>query len=404
MEHNLVNAPEFLNYRVIRVSLLWRLHTSWNTFGERWKSIVGVSWKDWIEQCDLISTILILDEAQLIYAKEKKVDQNNMESANQFWMIVKSALQEMANIKIIMFAAYGYRSSNRIGFTTPVALPESNCKSLIDINFKRDELKRYIEKFCGNYFKNLDLPSVSKLYKYIWVVTKGHAGLIRHVLMSTENAMKKRIDTNHLYWDEIFKYLNSKDFDSSIYNNCRAVPKVSALSNEQISLCEDVYLNEKFFYPDSDENAMYLVRSGILIIEDCIYLSFAAPLLKRSFFQQNYGVQNSTDSTPTDLHHFIVKIFTVICNELSGKILRDTLGFGSDGRILEQTWQKEFYRIGTQVLGKGHFLSCDVEKRYWSRSRLKGGSPPALNPSQSKDDGSISLLNITTKFPTPRLR
>ncbi|PKY48519.1 hypothetical protein RhiirA4_422234 [Rhizophagus irregularis] len=49
-----------------------------------------------------------------------------------------------------------------------------------------------------------------------------------------------------------------------------------------------------------------------------------------------------------------------MCNELSGNILREMLGFGSDGRILEQTWQKEFYKIGTQVLGKDHFLSCKV--------------------------------------------
>ncbi|GET66202.1 uncharacterized protein OCT59_017869 [Rhizophagus irregularis] len=45
---------------------------------------------------------------------------------------------------------------------------------------------------------------------------------------------------------------------------------------------------------------------------------------------------------------------------LSGRILRDTLGFGSKGRIMEQQWQKEFYRIGTQVLGMDHFLSCEV--------------------------------------------
>ena len=59
-----------------------------------------------------------------------------------------------------------------------------------------------------------------------------------------------------------------------------------------------------------------------------------------------------------NLYHFIVKIFMAMCNELSGKILRETLGFGSDGRILEQTWQKEFYRIGTRVLGRVIF--CHV--------------------------------------------
>jgi hypothetical protein len=109
---------------------------------------------------------------------------------------------------------------------------------------------------------------------------------------------------------------------------------------------------------------VYLVKSGILIFNNNNNLTFAAPLLKRSFFQQYYGVQSSTDSTPRDLHHFIVKLFTVMCNELSGKILRGTFGSGSDERILEQTWQKKFYRIGTQVLGRDHFLSCEVGARF----------------------------------------
>jgi hypothetical protein len=310
---------------------------------------------------------LIIDEAQLIYGREKKIDEQNRKSADQFWMIVKGLLQEVTGINIIMFAAYGY---NATGLTTPVTLPESNCKSLIDISFTSNELEKYIVKFCGKYFRSLDSSSISKLYKYIQVVTEGHAGLVRHILMSTEDAMKKRIDTNRLTWDEIFKYLNSKEFDSSIYTNCRAVPKVSALSDRQIKICEDVYLNEKIPYEDHDKDAEYLVKSGILIIVDIYNIAFAAPLLKRSFFQQNYGVHGSAETTPTDLHNFIVKIFTAMCNELSGKILRDTLGFGSDGRILEQTWQKEFYRIGTQVLGRHHFLSCEVGSVFGCKGKI----------------------------------
>ncbi|CAJ0761199.1 22313_t:CDS:2, partial [Entrophospora sp. SA101] len=43
---------------------------------------------------------------------------------------------------------------------------------------------------------------------------------------------------------------------------------------------------------------------------------------------QCYGSHNSTETTPSSLYHFIVKIFTAICNG--------------------------------QMLGKNHFLSCDV--------------------------------------------
>src|SRR4051812_36472468 len=106
-----------------------------------------------------------------------------------------------------------------------------------------------------------------------------------------------------------------------------------------------------------------------MVVKDNMYLTFAAPLLKRSFFQQMYGTEDIAVVIPTDLYDFIVRIFTAMCNE-SKKILRGTLEHGSDGRILEQTWQKEFYRIGTQVLGKDHFLSCDASSAFGCDGKL----------------------------------
>ncbi len=174
-----------------------------------------------------------------------------------------------------MFAAYGYKSSNYTGLTTPVALPESNCKNLSDINFTCDELEKYVGKFCGKYFRNLNLPSISKLCKYIQVVARGHVGLVCHILRSIEDTMRKQIDTFCLTWEEMLKYLNSKEFDLSIYANCCAVPKFFALSVKQRSICENVYLKGKIFYTDSDKDAVYLVRSGTLIINN-IYINFCS--------------------------------------------------------------------------------------------------------------------------------
>src|SRR5581483_3607114 len=153
-------------------------------------------------------------------------------------------------------------------------------------------------------------------------------------------AMKKRIDNPNYRqtWKDIFRYLNSKKFDQSIYANCRAVPDVDSLNKEQIKLCEEAYLKGIISYSDKDENAVSLIKSGVLMVVNDLYLTFAAPILKRSFFQQNYGTVNSAEVTPTDLYDFIVKTFTAMCNDLTKKILRETLGFGTDGRILEQAW------------------------------------------------------------------
>ncbi|CAB5372539.1 unnamed protein product [Rhizophagus irregularis] len=105
---------------------------------------------------------------------------------------------------------------------------------------------------------------------------------------------------------------NSKEFDLSIYNNCCTVPNVKPLNRKQLELCGETYLKGKTSFSD-DEDSMYLVKTGVLmVVEDNRYLTFSAPLLKRAFFQQNYGVSSSIDITPTDLYQFIVKIFTAM--------------------------------------------------------------------------------------------
>ncbi|CAI2169618.1 7253_t:CDS:2 [Funneliformis geosporum] len=370
LEHTLINAPEYSHCRVIRISLLWEGGINWNNFGELWTEIVGITWKQWIRQCKKIPSILIVDEAQLIYG-DKGITGDDEKTAGQFWMTVKSLLQDLTSTYIIMFAAYGYKSSNS-GLATPVKIRDENCKSLVDINFSPDALKIYVEKFCNIHFKKLDQQSVLNLYQYIQMATGGHAGLIRHILTNTKSEMKKRLDNKNyrLTWEDILKYLNSRKFDKSIYSGCRAVPDVKSINSKQLALCEETYLKGKTSFSD-DEDAVHLVKTGVLmVVEDNMYLTFAAPLLKRSFFQQMYGTEDIAVVTPTDLYDFIVRIFTAMCNELSKKILRETLGHGSDGRILEQTWQKEFYRIGTRVLGKDHFLSCDAGSAFGCDGKL----------------------------------
>nr|CAG8509279.1 14246_t:CDS:2 [Entrophospora candida] len=283
-----------------------------------------------------------MDEVQKIYKHEIDESMKNAETAIDFWDTIKASLQESSNVYIIMIGAYRY-GANSAGLSTPVTIPSDNSKGLFDINFTNDELENYVEIFCNKHFKLLNNHNsltniISEFSKYIQKATAGHVGLVRHILHHTKNAMEWRIRDNVLTWKDIFAYLNSNKFNLTI-DECHASPRVKNLSVEQLEICE--------------------IKSGILVVNDRD-LYFSAPLIMRSFFQQCYGSHNSTEITPSSLYHFIVKIFTAICNGQSGKILRETLGFGIDGNLLGQTLQKEFYRVGTQVLGKNHFLSCDV--------------------------------------------
>ena len=375
LENNLVQSPEYSTYRIIRVSMIWGsavgVKNCFESFGKLWKEIIGIDWMEWIGQCRYIKTVLILDETQLIYKEAPVINEKDSVTAYQFWAIVKGCLQELPNIFIIMFAAYGYKSSNCAGLSTPIVLPSANYKSLVDINFTPDELKKYVVRFCGKYLKKLKGSDISEFCEYIQKVTEGHVGLVRHTLLRTEESMRKwtdQNDQNQLTFQKIFTYLNSRSFNTSINEDCRAIPKVKSSSDKQNDeqkklkslwgLCDLVYSNGMYPFNEHDKNAQYLVKTGVLVVVDS-HLHFAAPLISRSFFLQYYGSDERAEFAPSSLYEFIVKIFRAMC-EQSGEILRKNLGFGTDGNLLEQTWQKEFYRIGTQVLGWQHFLSCDV--------------------------------------------
>ena len=77
--------------------------------------------------------------------------------------------------------------------------------------------------------------------------------------------------------------------------------------------------------------------------------------------QQHYGSVTYANSIPGSLYEFIVRTFTIICNE-SNENLKCSVGTGAgkNKRLLEQTWQKEFYKAETQALEEIYFLSCNV--------------------------------------------
>ncbi|CAB4416802.1 unnamed protein product [Rhizophagus irregularis] len=344
MENYLVvnNSSELL--RVIRVSLLWGSSVGkkceYDTFCDVWKMIVGVEWYEWVGQCEKIPTVLIMDETQMIYESKEEVDVRT-------------------NLSVIMFAAYGYGAKSA-GLSTPLYIPKDNSMSLKDIKFTDKELEEYVKVYCErNFGLSSDDCIISQFILYINYATAGHAGFVRHILQRTKVEMQSKIRNVELTWKEIYRYLNSPGFDQTV-NNCRSAPKLYKFNETQKEICEYVYLNKRILFLDNDDNLKNLIKAGIFIVNYLGYLCFSAPLIERSFFQQHYGSKTRANSTPNSLYEFIRRTFTIICDE-SSKILKYSLGTEAeeDKRLLEQTWQKEFYRAGTRALEGKHFLSCE---------------------------------------------
>jgi len=85
--------------------------------------------------------------------------------------------------------------------------------------------------------------------------------LVCHTLVRTEETMRKRIDNNQLTFQDIFAYMNSRSFNSSIDNECRAIPKDRSLSDEQKKICSIVHSNGMYPFTDTDENILHLVKT-----------------------------------------------------------------------------------------------------------------------------------------------
>ena len=326
--------------------------------------IVGVEWYEWVKQCEKIPTVLIMDETQMIYESMEKVDASmkNTGTASDFWEIIKLCLRG-SNLSVIMFAAYGYGNKSA-GFSTPVHLPDLNYMSLKDIRFTDKELEEYIKVYSDRNF-GLSSDDCSKFIPYINYATAGHAGLVRHILEHTKVEMHNKILKLELTWEDIYRYLNSPKFDQTI-NNCRAAPKLNKFTETQKKLCEHVYFRESMLFLQYDDDHKNLTKTGIFVVIDDDRVGFSAPLIERSFFQQRYESKTRASSTPNSLYEFIVRIFTIICNE-SDEILKYSLGTEANEKLLEQTWQKEFYLAGTRALGRYHFLSCDVGPYFKSK-------------------------------------
>jgi hypothetical protein len=377
IEDYLVNSAEYSTYRIIRFSMLWGNDVgklcNWESFGEAWKEILGVDWIKWREECKNIRSILIVDDIQKIYqhsnyqhGKPEPMDidiniDNNHKTAAQFWETVKHGLQGSHDIYIIMFGAYG---------STPVEIPELNSKSIYDIKFTDHELEEYVTKFCRCFnLKKHNENIIPEFIKYIKNATAGHVGFVRHILYYTREEMKSKV--NELTWTKILVYLNSNGFNEKI-NNSRGLPKIKSFSRDEIKLCEYVLLNKKYPYQSSNNSVLTLVKTGVLVIDKNYMLQFSAPVVRRSFIYQKYGNEKFSETVPKSLYDFIVDVFTAMCLE-SKELLQRTLSFGfEEGEeivILEQMWQKEFYRIGKRLLN-GYFMSCDVSANFASDGRL----------------------------------
>lgn len=119
--------------------------------------------------------------------------------------------------------------------------------------------------------------------------------------------------------------------------------------------------------------------------------------------QERWGFTERGLTCPKDLKTFLFDTFSV----MNPKLLNNSSGVGKDNRLLERTWQMEFYRAATQVLPNSVYISPDVGAKFesngfvdfyvddghnWAIELLRDGDKAQNHEDRFKQDGTYSKI------------
>ncbi|OZJ02470.1 hypothetical protein BZG36_05138 [Bifiguratus adelaidae] len=196
-------------------------------------------------------------------------------------------------------------------------------------------------------------------------MTLGHPGFVAYILYWLRRRYESRTrDGESLSYREIFLEVTNPDFIDNL-KTTRASKNVDRLTREEIELCDEVFRSPGGLpLHNLSAESVYSfrrLRRTFLLTETHDegrrrVLDFAAPILRTLFLHEKYGRITRASFAPTDFYSFLRDAF----QNMDGKILRESLGRGTDGRVMETVWQNEFYRVATQLLSKDEVVSVNV--------------------------------------------
>ena len=167
LEHYLLNSNEGHDKRVLRISLLWMSTGKSDEeflFKNEFQKLMGVSWSDFLSECNRVETILIVDEVQKIYRPGGEYTEP-ANGGKVFWDTFKAA-QQYKLLQIVAFASYGYRGAydsdgcGQIVNVSPYQLEKENTWGIEDMKFTREEFDEYFQKFSGYHRFSLSREDV----------------------------------------------------------------------------------------------------------------------------------------------------------------------------------------------------------------------------------------------------
>lgn len=363
-------------------------------FEKFWESKAGRTWTD--ISCSTTSTIVIIDEAQVIYG----------ESCGFFWGRLKELLSSSGRnpkLRVLLVATYDPSTSNSI---TPIQFTDAlglQCLRLTDSEFRR-LVEIFVDRRHDSGNDRFNIPE--SISSAIFTFSSGHAGLCRFTLSKIYTIFR-----NGGMPADMLRYLASSEYLAAI-KTTRAFRWVHNWNptDEQASFLRNVLYqcdSKSSFNVDIwDPNARPFFKSGLfttVLTQD--QAQFAAPIMQivlcHRLFAASGGPKQMT------FEEFLLRTI----ERMRPSILRQSLGRGSGSlsHLHEVTWQMEWYRtavtaapIGAAVspnvgatFGAEGFLDFYVDgDRCWGFEMLREGNRMAEHARRFENDGRYNAIPL----------
>jgi hypothetical protein len=288
--------------------------------------------------------------------------------ATAFWQQMKlmsdpKNFNQYQYVRIIVFAAYGDRPGSGTDFSTPFAFPASYGVQLLFCSEK--EANELMDEFNNKNETKIQISAEMK--KRLYRITEGHIGLLSRTLEGIEEKFKNKAKYREVNDGEISQYLLSASF-LSLLETFRAAPILDDLNEKEKAIIDSLLLRDVISLGESGEMrraALALMKKGIIRYYDkgkeknyatsANKICFISLLIRQICFHRLHASPSSI-TEPSTLEEFLLQCL----NRMKPSYLKNCLGVGKEDKLLERSWQMEFYRIATSLLPSNCFISPDV--------------------------------------------
>mmetsp|Transcript_34380 Transcript_34380/g.76356 ORF Transcript_34380/g.76356 Transcript_34380/m.76356 type:complete len:586 (-) Transcript_34380:879-2636(-) len=312
--------------------------------------------------------VLLLDEAQVTYRYPDAY----------LWSLLKllgAGDSSVSHLRILISAAYGMARSGRPASpSTPAPIPISPSPSMVislqrtpgqpSLTLDEAEYDELWEAWIAYFSLTFTTDSVKR---FVFDIAGAQVGLVVHCLSEVAKQLTNTEDLDDVAWH----FLHMRSFYDSLYN-VRSITQYEELMHLQgaETILSDLlrtgsFLAVKYGGPLAKTVNTLYCNGHLIVNETTKRYSFTSPLHEQFFMLNHYcalGWSQPRHAPSRTLQELITRVL----ERMSSKALHDGVGVGTDGRLLERSWQMEFYRAVCSLLPEDDGCSPDVCKYFGS--------------------------------------